>query len=279
MRHLIRIKLLCVSLAAVGGCGNDAGKGPSPTEYAWPERFAYRIEFVSSTQRGGRELMRYQEARTLNFDIRDDESYLVYTDSIIRESSEAGGPFELMPPAESDTLGWYIRLGKLGEQRDVQVACDPAVDACRRTMPSLMPLQLRRIIPRLSEWPAPAGYGWVDTLEFDDASRGGTRGLLVTEYRVRADTTVGAAEFWRLSWHSVLRSYMPSANAVILESRPIEEDGVTFVDKGLLLPAFSAWAGATMLSRDTVGGALGTGFRGRAVLAGSAFDATAEAVP
>lgn len=263
--------VLAIGLA----CSREAADAPSPPRYRWPERFVYRVEFVSSTQQGGRELMRYQESRALHFDVREDESYLVYPDSTIRESSDMGGPFGLLEPGAFDTLAWYLRLGPLGEIREAEIACDPAADPCRRVMPSTLPLQLRRVVPRLSEWPVPRGSSWTDTLEFNDTGRpGGTRGILVTAYRAARDTVLGGRSYWAVTWHSLLRSYLPAAGAAIAEQRPVEEDGVTLVDKALLLPAFSAWAGTTVFGAgDSAGARLAAGFRGRAYLAGSPFDA------
>jgi hypothetical protein len=54
-------------------------------------------------------------------------------------------------------------------------------------------------------------------------------------------------------------------------ARPIEEDGVTLVHKESRLPVLTAWAGAA--ATHGADGPIGTGFRGRAWLAGSSFDA------
>lgn len=276
-RQYSRILFSATCLAMANGC-DKGGDGPTPTAYRWPDEFGYRVEFVSSTQRAGAEVMFYQESRNLKFAMRDDESYLVWPDSTINLSSERGGPLVLQPPNALDTLSWYLRLGTLGEVREALPACDPAVEACRRTMPSSLPLNLRRLVPRLSAWPAPAGATWVDTFAFDDAVRpGGTRGLLVTTYRAIGDTVIAGRSFWHIGWHSLLRTYLPTSRTAIIESRPIEEDGVTLVDKELMLPAFSAWAGVAILARDSVEGSLATGFRGRAYLLGSAFDSTGAA--
>ena len=272
-RHQSLNRLLLLAISGTLACSDSAGGGPSPTRYDWPERFAFKVDFVSSTQRAGRELLRYSESRVLRFGVRDDESYLVIPDSVIKASGEPDRPMQFLAPSSGDTLAWYLNLGTLGQLRDVIPACDPALEECRATLPSVLPLQLRRIVPRLSEWPVPAGSRWADTLEFDDAARpGGGRGSLVTAYHMGRDTTIGGEAYWRIEWHAVLRTYGASGMAAIMGARPLEEDGVTLVHKTRLLPLYSAWAGAAVMGRDS-GRAVATGFRGRAYLAGSVFDA------
>lgn len=278
-RHQPANPLIVLAVCAAVACGDSAAGGPSPTRYDWPERFAFRVDFVSSTQRAGRELLRYSESRVLRFGVRDDESYLVVSDSVIKTSGEPGLPNQLLAPSSGDTLAWYLGLGSLGQLHDAIPACDPALEECRRTLPSVLPLQLRRIVPRLSEWPVPAGSHWADTLEFDDAARpGGGRGSLVTMYRMGRDTTVGGETYWKLEWQAVLRTYGASGMAAIMGARPLKEDGVTLIHRTRLLPMYSAWAGAAVAGRDS-GGAVATGFRGRAYLAGSTFEAELAAQP
>ena len=272
-RHLLSNRLLALAICGTVSCGDSAAGGPSPTRYDWPERFAFNVDFVLSTQRDGREVLRYTESRTLRFGVRDDESYLVASDSVIKTRSEPDRQLEYLPLSAGDTLAWYLSLGSLGELRGIMPACDPALGECRGTLRSVLPLQLRRIVPRLSEWPVPAGSRWADTLEFDDATRpGGGRGSQVTTYRMGRDTTVGGEAYWKLEWHAVLRTYGAAGMSAIMGARPIEEDGVTLVHKTRLLPLYSAWMGAVVVGSDS-GRVVATGFRGRASLAGSVFDA------
>lgn len=261
-------------LLALGACKDRAVLAPSPTAYKWPARFTYKLDYVSDAQASGRLLLHYADSRNARFVIREDESYVVQHDSVLKTTNEPGGPLRLVTFVPEDTLGWFVRLGSLGEFRDVQLGCDPAVEACRQALPSSLPLELRRIIPRLSEWPVPRGSGWVDTLTFDDAARpNGTRGIVVTRYHVDHDTTIGGSVYWMVVWKAIRRTYLPTAGGTIVEQPAVQEDGVTFIDKRRELPIYSTWAGVAMASGSLrATGVTATGFRGRAYLAGSAFD-------
>lgn len=269
MRRLGWIPLALV----LAGCQDRAVIAPSPTTYHWPARFIYKLDLVSDAQANGRLLLHYADSRNARFAIREDESYVVEHDSILKTTNEPGGPLRLVTFVPEDTLGWFVRLGSLGEFTDVQLGCDPAVPECRQALPSALPLELRRIIPRLSEWPVPRGSGWLDTLTFDDASRpNGTRGIAVTRYHVDRDTVIGGDRYWMVVWKAVRRTYLPGGGAII-EQPAVQEDGVTFIDQRRLMPIYSTWAGAATASASMrAAGATATGFRGRAYLAGSSFD-------
>ena len=94
-RHQSLNPLLLLAISGTLACSDSAGGGPSPTRYDWPERFAFKVDFVSSTQRAGRELLRYSESRVLRFGVRDDESYLVIPDSVIKASGEPDRPMTM----------------------------------------------------------------------------------------------------------------------------------------------------------------------------------------
>lgn len=249
---------------------------PSPTNYKWPARFAYKVDYVSDAQANGTVLLHYAESRVMRFQIREDESYLVQNDSVIKTSNQPGGPLEAVTYAPEDTLTWFLKLGSLGELRDVQVGCDPAVPQCEAVLPSSLPLELRRVIPRLSEWPVPRASDWVDTLRYSDAGRpGGTRGEVITTYRVHGDTTIGRRRYWMITWHAVHRAWAATDEPTIAEQPAVTEDGVTFVDQSKLMPIYSTWAGTALAGPEIrMAGAAASGFRGRAYLAGSSFDST-----
>jgi hypothetical protein len=124
-------------------------------------------------------------------------------------------------------------------------------------------------------WDAPRGATWVDTLAFDDAARPrGTRGTVVTRYGPARDTLIGGRGYWMVGWHSVRTAFRRvSAPLIIAPEQPVEEDGVTLIDKARLIPIFSTWAGALAAPPDlAAAGIEASGFRGRAYVAGSVFD-------
>lgn len=264
--------LLAASLAL--GCGNKTARAPNPTGYDWPDQFAYRAEYVSQAQDdSGRVLLRYSEFKIIRFVARDDR-YVIIQDSVLKTTDRGAGR-SLVPYAPEDTLAFFAKLGRQGELTGVVPGCDPALPACAEVLPSAMPLELRRIIPRLPVWEVPRGVSWEDTLRFDDAARpGGTRGTVVTSYEPARDTLIGGVAYWMVVWHSTRQAFRrPSPTEVIAPEPPTREDGVTFVEKRRLLPAFSAWAGVTLAGgpmRDL--GARAVGYRGRAWLPGSVFD-------
>ena len=263
----------CLALWGAG-CGNDASRAPNPTAYRWPERFAYRVDYVGLAQRDTVPLMRYEETRQLRFSIRN-ERYLVTWDSVLKTAQRPGAPVLPVPLAAEDTLEFYVRIGRHGELSRVELGCDPALPACGAALPSVFALQLRRIIPTLPQWEAPRGSSWQDTLAFDDASRPlGARGTVVTAYRTAQDTMIAGVAYWMVAWRSERRAYRagPPSNPIVAEP-PVAEDGVTFVEKGRLVPAFSTWAGAVAAGADVRAlGATASGYRGRAYLVGSVFD-------
>lgn len=262
--------LILLILASIAGCRNEAELAPSPPRFDWPEEFAYRVDFVASEQYEGRVVRQYADSRTLRFMIRDDESYLLVPDSVLKTRNDPGGPLIARPYVPEDTLSWYLRLGSMGEFTGVMAACDPALPACRSVPRSTLAADLRRFIPRLSEWPVPAGGSWADTLSLvDEAS--GTRGALTTVYLVGGDTTIGGETYWMVGWRAELRTYRAGTGAAPVAQPPSREDGMTFVEKRRLLPVFATWAGVRVVAGDS-GPPLATGFRGRAWLAGSPFD-------
>jgi hypothetical protein len=260
----------CALLAL--GCGNDAARSPTPTEYEWPERFAYRLDYVSLAQRDREPVLRYAETKTTRFELRDAQ-YFGSQDSVLKTAQRPGDPPQLVAYSAEDTLGFYVSLGRRGEIAKVQLGCDPAVTACAAALPSNVALELRRLIPRLPLWPAPRGSSWDDTLEFDETGRpGGTQSAMITRYTARADTVVSGRTYWVVGWHSARHAYRRGTTDLGAEA-PVQEDGMTFVEKGRLLPVYATWAGAVAASPDLRAlGASGVGYRGRAYLAGSVFD-------
>jgi hypothetical protein len=271
--HHLRKLLPVLALIAATGCRDEAGMAPSPPRFDWPDEFAYRVDFVASEQYEGRVVRQYADSRTLRFMIRDDESYLLVPDSVFKTRNDPGAPLVTRPYVPEDTLSWYLRLGNLGQFTGVMAACDPALPACRAVPRSTLAADLRRIIPRLSEWPVPAGGSWADTLNLVDEA-GDTRGALTTVYLVGGDTTIGGEAYWMVGWRAELRTYRTGSGAAPVAQPPSREDGMTFVEKRRLLPVFATWAGVRVVAGDS-GPPLATGFRGRAWLAGSPFDSIA----
>ena len=265
--------------AAVAGCGNKAAQSPNPTTYSWPERFAYHVDYVSEVQRDRIPLLHYAESKTTRFALRDAQ-YLGAQDSVLKTSQRPGGRLALVPYSPEDTLGFYVSIGRYGEITHVQLGCDPALAACGAALPSNVVMELRRIIPRLPVWPAPRGASWEDTLEFNETSHpGGKQSGMITRYTGRADTVISGRAYWVISWHSVRQALRPGSTDVAAEV-PTQEDGVTYVEKGRLMPVFSAWSGAVTAPPELREvGATGTGYRGRAYLAGSVFDSLNTARP
>jgi hypothetical protein len=256
------------------GCGNNASRAPSPTAYRWPDRFGYRVDLVAQAQRDSQLLVRYEETRVTRFLVREDR-YVVASDSVLKTVQQLGAAPVPARYAPEDTLAYYVGIGRHGELSRVELGCDPAVPACAAALPSAPRLQLRRIIPRLSAWEAPRGSSWADTLEFDDVARpGGTRGSVITVYSASSDTVIGGAACWVVAWHSERRAYGPGTPSnPIAPLPPVREDGVTFIEKGRMIPVFSTWAGVSVASPDLRAfGATASGYRGRAYLVGSALD-------
>jgi hypothetical protein len=266
-----RTFLSLTAAALVAGCGNNAARAPHPTSYRWPEQFAYRLDYVSETQRGRQPILHYAETKTTRFAVRDAQ-FLAAQDSVLKTSQRPGEPLRLVSFAPEDTLAFYVSLGPRGEITRVQLACDPVLPGCVATLPSGVALELRRFIPRLPIWEAPRGSSWADTLEFDETARpGGMRVAMITRYTGRRDTLLSGARYWVLSWHSVRHAVR--AGQAVTSGQPTQEDGVTFVDKTRLMPVFSQWAGVALAPPELRAlGAMATGYRGRAYLAGTVFD-------
>jgi hypothetical protein len=279
--HFRHSTLMICAAALMLGCGNETARSPSPEGFRWPDRFAYRFEYVSETQRGGQPLFRYDERRTIRFTVREDR-FLVWQDSVIKVTTAPGRPATREPYWPEDTLQFYVKLGRLGELSNSEPGCDPALPACADALPSSLPLQLRPLIPRLPVWPAPARATWSDSLPFDDLPRSrGSRGYLVTTYRSAGDTLVGSRRYWVVRWASVRYAFRNGGGGLgIAGDPPVREEGVVFVDKERQVPVYSAWAGALAAPPELRSmGVTGTGFRGRAYVPGSAFDPGASSEP
>lgn len=264
---VVPLATLCIA------CGNNSARAPNPTGYDWPDAFRYRVEYVAVTERDTQPVARYEEAKLLQLAVRDDR-FLVWHDSLRKVSALREGPPTDEPPRVEDTLHYYVRLGRLGEITGSEPGCDPVLPACREAPLSALPIELRHLVPRLPIWWPPKGYEWEDTLAFDDAVRGhGARGSLITYYRASRDTLLAGRGYWIVTWHSVRRSFRSEPSGAIVADQPVEESGSVYVDKQLLLPAYAGWFGAVAAPPGLRAmGVTGTGFRGRAVLVGSAFD-------
>ena len=270
-RHLLRLAIGGLAVSAAG-CGNESARAPNPPHYEWPDSFAYRLQYVEEAQSGAGVVSRLEETATLRLAVRNDR-YLTWNDSVAKATQVAGRAPERGVLSPEDTLRYLVRLGRLGEFADVEPDCDPTVGACAAAFPSAMPLELRRIIPHLPVWWPPRGRSWADTLAFDDLPRpGAARGTVLTDYRVIGDTTLAGRRYWLIGWLATRRAWRPAGPALVPDPET-QETGVTLVDKATLLPAYAQWYGALPASpRLRSLGVRGTGYRGRAWLAGSIFD-------
>jgi len=271
---LVRCSALAALVFSLASCRERSADAPGPTEYAWPDSFAFVMESVSESRAETTLVVRYEERKALRFVVRDDR-FLVWHDSVIKESSAPGRPGTLEPFVPEDTLHYYVGLGRRGEITDAEPGCDPGIPACREALPSALPLELRRLVPRLPVWEAPRGYVWEDTLTFDDTPRPrGQRGSVVTTYRVAGDTVVASTPLWIVAWRSMRRSFSPVPGlAGLAPGVPVEEQGVVYVDKGRRLPVFAMWAGAALAPGNLRElGVTSTGYRGRAYLTGSVVE-------
>ncbi len=201
----------------------------------------------------------------LRFEVRN-ERYVVWNDGVAR--TRAAGDSAPAPVALEfgDTLRHFVRLSRYGGLDDIQPDCDPSVAVCRNVLPSLLPRQLRHVIPRLPVWWPPRGHPWVDTLRFDDRPRpGGSAGTVVTTYRDPRDTLVAGRPAWLIAWRSVTLTLDSAARA---GAEPLIETGAVLVDKGMLMPARAWWSGTAAAA----GGAMS--WRGTARLLSADFDST-----
>jgi hypothetical protein len=267
------LRSVIVAAVVLDGCTNESARAPNPGSYDWPDTFSYRVEDAAETVRDGAVLSRDDETGLLRFVVRNDR-YLVWNDSLRRVRSgpaAATGPWRAF---SEDTLRSYVPLTRLGEFGAIERGCDPVVTSCRDALPSALPLELRRLIPRLPVWWPPKGYEWVDTLSFDDLPRpGGARGALITAYRDLRDTALGGRAYWLVRWRSVRLASRPSRGAMLADPR-VEEYGRVLVDKQRLVPVFAAWYGV-LAERQAPGegsGVTATSYRGRAWLVDSPFD-------
>ncbi len=268
VKHIVAL----LSLAgAIGACRDESREAPSPTAYIWPDSFAYKIEFVAESRADTAVVVRYEEKKELVVTVRDDR-YLAWHDSVVKESLAPGRPPVAEPYALEDTLHYYIELNRRGDVTHAEAGCDPALPPCRAALPSSLPLELLRLVPRLPVWAPPKGSTWEDTVMFDDTPRpGGLRGSVVTTYRVASDTVVEGTPLWKVVWHSLRRTYTLVPGPVgLVPGVPVEENGLVFIDKTRAIPIFAMWAGAAGAPPALRAlGVTGTGFRGRAYLAGS----------
>jgi len=256
----------------LGGCTNESARAPNPTGYDWPDTFSYRVEYSTETARDTGVVSRYDQAKLLRFAARDDR-YLVWNDSLSRNNSGPGAAPQGARALAEDTLRHFVRLTRLGEFEEVEPDCDPEVAACRDALPSALPLELRRVIPRLPVWWPPKGHTWVDTLRFDDRPRPhGARGALITTYRDLRDTVLAGRSYWLVTWRSV-EPVSPATGGVMAADHAIEEHGEVLVDKQKLVPVLADWYGAVAAPpAPRAEGGPAAAVRGRAWLVGSAFD-------
>ena len=256
----------------LGGCTNESARAPNPTGYDWPDTFSYRVEVITETVGDTGALSRYDQATLLRFAARDDR-YLVWNDSLSRNEPGPGAAPQGARALVDDTLRHFIRLSRLGEFDEIEPDCDAEVATCRDALPSALPLELRRVIPRLPVWWPPRGHEWVDTLRFDDLPRpDGARGALITTYRDLPDTVLAGRSYWLVGWKSRKLASRPSGGEMVADAT-VEEYGDVLVDKLSLVPVFAGWYGALAAPPALRAvGVTATAFRGRAWLVGSALD-------
>ena len=258
-------------VVTIAGCRDEAEVAPTPTAYAWPDSFAFKMEFVAESQGKSGVVLRYEERKELLLAVRDDR-FLAWHDSVIKETLAPHRQAVVEPYRPEDTVHYYLTLNRRGQVTRSEPGCDPAVAACQQVLPSALPLEFLRLVPRLPVWAPPKGAVWEDTLVFDDTPRPrGGRGSIVTTYRVSGDTMIGGTSLWRVEWHSIRRTYgvTPELFEITVDV-PVEEDGLVYIDRERQLPVFATWAGAVAAPPALRAmGVTGTGFRGRAYLAGS----------
>jgi len=233
----------------------------------------YRVQLTWDSNRGTEVVARHGESELLRFVVRNDR-YLVWNDSLDSVGALGdAGPIERQVWPE-DTLHYFVRLSRLGEIIESVPGCDPAVPECGAALPSALPLELRRIIPRLPVWWPPKGYEWVDTLAIDDLPRArGSRGSVITYYRAARDTVLRGRSYWVVTWSSVRWAVREASSSATAADAPAEQQGTVYVDKAQLIPACAVWSGTPTTSPGLrAPGVTGTQLRGRAYLVGSAFD-------
>jgi hypothetical protein len=278
---LNRISAVFMLASALSACRGEVRNEPTPTAYAWPDSFAFLVEYVSETRTDSFVVARYEEKKIVRFAVRDAQ-YLVWHDSVVKENLLPGRPPAIEAYVAEDTLHYYVSLDRRGQVTHSEPGCDPGVQACRDALPSALPLELRRLIPHLPVWAAPRGYAWEDTIVFDDTPRPrGSRGLVVTSYRVSGDTIISGEPMWIVVWRAVRRTFSGVGGFVgIAANVPVEETGLVYIDKDRQIPVFAIWAGGVAAPPGmSAMGIRGTGFRGRAYLAGSIVERLLSAPP
>lgn len=266
IRHR-RVASWCLAVTVVlAGCGNQSGRAPVPPHYDWPDGFAYWVTNDADFAVGTAARASVAWRGVTRFEVRN-ERYVIWNDSVVR--TRAAGDSAAVPAALElgDTLRHFVRLSRYGGLDDIQPDCDPSVPLCRNVLPSLLPRQLRHLIPRLPVWWPPRGHPWVDTLRFDDRPRpGGGAGSVVITYRDPRDTVVAGRSAWVIGWRSVTLTLDSAARA---GAEPLVETGAVLVDRGMLMPAQAWWSGTIAAA----GGGT-TSWRGTARLLSAAFDST-----
>jgi hypothetical protein len=271
---LFRLAAAVFVVVSAAACRDEARLAPTPTAYLWPDSMAFKMEYIAESRSDSALVVRYEERKELVLVARD-EGYLAWHDSVVKESVGPQRPGSIEPYEIEDTLPYYVRLDRRGRVTGSEPACDPALPACQVALPSVLPLELLRIVPRLPVWAPPRGETWEDTLFFDDRPRPrGARGSVVTLYRVAGDTLVAGTPLWKVVWHSVRRTFEAVPGPIgMAAGLPVEESGLAFVDKERELPVFAMWAGGVAAPPELrAAGVTATVFRGRAYLAGSVVE-------
>jgi len=270
-----RVAVAAFLLTVLAACSNEPPAATGPAYYQWPDSFAFLIEFVSESRSDTVLLVRYEERKALRFVARGDR-FLVWHDSVVKESLMPGRAALVEPFAPEDTLQYYAAMDRRGRISGSEPGCDPAAPACREALPSTLPLEVRRLVPALPEPPPRRGQTWEDTVVFDDTPRPrGVRGSVVTSYRVMGDTVVAGDTLWVIAWRSVRRTFGGAGGlAGLTPNQPVEEVGMGFSERRTGLPVYATWAGGVVAPPGVraATGVSGTGFRGRAYLAGSVVE-------
>ena len=271
---LYRLAAVVMVAVTVASCRDEARLAPTPTVYSWPDSMAFKMEYVAESRSDSALVVRYEERKELILVARDD-GYLAYHDSVVKESMGPRWPGSVEPYEIEDTLPYYLALDRRGRVTRSDPACDPALPACQAALPSALPLELLRLVPRLPVWAPPRGQTWEDTLFFDDTPRPrGARGSVVTLYRVAGDTVVAGTPLWKVVWHSVRRSFGSVPGPIgMAAGLPVEQSGLAYIDKERELPVFAMWAGGVAAPPELrAAGVTVTVFRGRAYLGGSVVE-------
>jgi hypothetical protein len=133
--------------ALLGGCGNKSALAPNPTRYAWPDSFAYQVEYRAETRRGAVVDSSLEETESLRFAARYDGAYQIASEGVVKTAASDGRPSSAAPLEPADTVPFIVRLGRLGEFSDVERGCDPGMPACKEVPLSALPLELDHPAP------------------------------------------------------------------------------------------------------------------------------------